>query len=155
MDLKEIRQIVELMKKNGLTVFEMEEEGRKLALKRGPDTEAIQEILRSLPAAAPAPPPAAANPGPGAVEAADPEVSGLLEINSPMVGTFYRSPSPDANPFVKIGSEVTEETTVCIVEAMKVMNDIQSEVSGKIVEILVDDTTPVQYGEPLFRVKPL
>ena len=101
--------------------------------------------------------PAAAAPvaaAPAAAPAAVNENAGLLEIKSPMVGTFYRSPSPDSDVFVQVGQDVTADTVVCIIEAMKVMNEIQSEVKGKIKKILVDNATPVQFGQALFLVEP-
>ena len=155
LDLKEIRKIVELMNDHGLSYFHLEKEEYNLKLKKGPDAEAIGELLRAMPstaAVAPAPPPAAAAapaaPAPleMAVEEGDP-------ITSPMVGTFYRKPSPDADLFVDLGSTVREGQTICIIEAMKVMNEIKAERSGTIVEICIEDSTPVQYGDVMFRVK--
>lgn len=154
MDLKEIKAIIDLMKKNDLAVFKLEREGFKLEL----------EVHRpSPPVAAPGYPHVVApsthpsttgvvrpsTPGQAVSQAAETD----KEIVSPMVGTFYRAPSPDSAPYVRVGKEVTEETVVCIIEAMKVMNEIKAEVSGSILEILVENGTPVQFGQALFRVK--
>jgi acetyl-CoA carboxylase biotin carboxyl carrier protein len=154
MEIKDIKRIVEMMKTNDLTEFTMKDEEFELAMKRG-GSEAPQVVYTSAPAAAPAPAPAApvAAPAP-APAAADTEDDGLIEIPSPIVGTFYRKPAPDADNFVEVGSEVSGDTVVCIVEAMKVMNEIKADVKGVIKKILVDDTSPVQYGQPLFLVEP-
>ena len=155
MDLKEIRQIVELMNEHGLSYFHLEEEGVNVKLKKGLDAEAIQNALGGLQmSAAPAmqmqaPAVAAAPP---AAEAAAPVAAGA-EITSPMVGTFYSKPSPDAPAFVEVGSAVNEGQTLCIIEAMKVMNEIKAERSGTIIELCAADSSPVQFGDPLFRIQ--
>jgi len=153
MEIKEIKRIVELMKNNDLTKFSMKDEGFELTLRRGGDQ---QIVVAAAPAAvapvAAAPAPVAAAPA-GEAPAAD-ENDGLVEIPSPIVGTFYSKPAPDADAFVQVGDEVSEDTVVCVIEAMKVMNEIKAEVKGVIKEILVDDTTPVQYGQSLFLVEP-
>ena len=146
MEIKEIKRIVELMKNNDLTKFSMKEEGFELTLKRGGEQ---QIVVAAAPAAVA---PVAAAPG-GEAPAAD-ENDGLIEIPSPIVGTFYRKPAPDADAFVQVGDEVSEDTVVCVIEAMKVMNEIKAEVKGVIKQILIDDTTPVQYGQSLFLVEP-
>jgi acetyl-CoA carboxylase biotin carboxyl carrier protein len=153
MELKEIKKIVELMTANDLAEFLLEEESFTLQLKRG-SASVMQMVsapqMAAAPLAAPAPAPAAAAaPAPAANDNA-----GLLEVKSPMVGTFYNSPSPDSDSFVQIGQDVTPDTVVCIIEAMKVMNEIQAEVKGKIKKVLVDNATPVQFGQPLFLVDP-
>jgi len=139
------------MKKNGLSVFKMEREGFKITLKTA-DAEGTTQIITSGPhhAAAPAPAAPAAAAAPVAAPA---PASNLTEIKSPIVGTFYASPSPDSPPFVSVGQTVTPDTVVCIVEAMKVMNEIKAEVSGVIAEIAADNGKPVQFGQALFRVK--
>ncbi len=154
MELKEIKKIVEMMTENDLAEFLLEEEAFTLQLKRG--TAGVTQVISApqmmaAPSAAPvqSAAPAAAPAAPAANDNA-----GLIEIKSPMVGTFYRSPSPDSDSFVQIGQDVTAETVVCIIEAMKVMNEIQSEVKGKIKKILVDNATPVQFGQALFLVDP-
>jgi acetyl-CoA carboxylase biotin carboxyl carrier protein len=145
MEIKDIKRIVELMKNNDLTEFAMKDEAFELALKRGGE----QQIV-----VAAAPPVAAVAAAPAAAAPALDEDDGLIEIPSPIVGTFYRKPAPDADNFAMVGTEVSEDTVVCIIEAMKVMNEIKAEVKGVIKKVLVDDTTPVQYGQPLFLVEP-
>lgn len=155
MDLKEIRKIVELMNEHGLTLFDMSKEGFHLKLRKGQDLESLRGLLGSLPAAAPAYAPApAAAPAAGApaAAAAAPKEEGTA-ITSPMVGTFYRKPGPDSPAFVSVGDAVSEGQTLCIIEAMKVMNEIKAERSGTITAILVEDGTPVQFGDALFRIK--
>jgi acetyl-CoA carboxylase biotin carboxyl carrier protein len=149
MELKEIKKIVEMMTANDLAEFLLEEEAFTLQLKRGA-SGMVQMVSAPQMMAAPAAAPAAS---PAAAPAVN-ENAGLLEIKSPMVGTFYRSPSPDSDAFVQIGQEVNQDTVVCIVEAMKVMNEIQSEVKGKIKKIMIDNATPVQFGQVLFLVEP-
>lgn len=154
MELKEIKKIVEMMTENDLAEFLLEEEAFTLQLKRG--TGGVTQIV-SAPQMMAAPVAAAPAVAPAAAPAAAPvanDNAGLVEIKSPMVGTFYRSPSPDADAFVQVGQDVSADTVVCIIEAMKVMNEIQSEVKGKIKKILVDNATPVQFGQALFLVEP-
>ena len=154
MELKEIKKIVEMMTENDLAEFLLEEEAFTLQLKRG--TAGITQIVSAphqmvaAPAAAAPVQAVAASP---AAPVADAN-AGLIEIKSPMVGTFYRSPSPDSDSFVQIGQDITADSVVCIIEAMKVMNEIQAEVKGKIKKILVDNATPVQFGQALFLVEP-
>ena len=150
-DLKEIRKIVELMNEHGLTLFDMSKEGFHLKLRKGQDLDSLRGLLGSLPAAAPAyaPAPAAA---PAAAAAPAPKEEGSA-ITSPMVGTFYRKPGPDSPPFVNVGDAISEGQTLCIIEAMKVMNEIKAEKSGTVTAVLVDDGTPVQFGDALFRIK--
>jgi len=152
MEIKDIKRIVELMKTNDLTEFAMKDNDFELALKRGGE----ETVVYAAPTAAPvAAAPVAAPVGAPAVAApAVDEDDGLIEIPSPIVGTFYRKPAPDADNFAEIGTEVTEESVVCIVEAMKVMNEIKADVKGVIKKILVDEASPVQYGQPLFLVDP-
>ena len=156
MDLKDIKVIVDLMKKNAVSEFEMEEGDFKIKLKRESgkprkgETVVVQEaapvILPAAAAATPAPTaPAPATPAPAAEGP---------EVKSPMIGTFYRKPSPDADSFVEVGSVVEPETVVCIIEAMKVMNEIKAEVKGTIAEVLLEDGKPVEYGQALFRIEP-
>lgn len=148
-DLKEIRTLIDLMKKNGLAVFKMEREGFKITLKTA-GAEGPTQIITS--GVAPAPVAVAAAPS-APVAAAAEAPSNLTEITSPMVGTFYASPSPDSPAYVSVGQAVTPDTVVCIVEAMKVMNEIKAEVSGVIAEIAAENGKPVQFGQALFRVK--
>ena len=153
MEIKDIKRIVELMKNNDLTEFSMKDEDFELALKRG-SSESVVYAAPLLSSAPTAMMPAQAPVAPTAAPAAEDEDDGLIEIPSPIVGTFYRKPAPDAENFAQVGTEVSEDSVVCIIEAMKVMNEIKAEVSGIIRKVLVDDTTPVQYGQPLFLVEP-
>jgi len=149
-DLQEIRKIIKLMNEHELSYFHIEHKDFNLKLKKGPDMDALRGLIGSVPAPAPAAPaPAAAPP---AEEAAPAEADGE-EITSPMVGTFYERPKPEAEPFVSAGDKVKEGQTLCIIEAMKVMNEIKAERSGTITETLVKDGTPVQFGDTLFRIK--
>lgn len=149
MELKDIRKVIQMMKENDLTEFLLEDDACTLQLKRG-NSEVTQVVAAPQMVAAPAAAPAAA-PVAEAAPAAD---DGLLEIISPMVGTFYRSPSPDSDSFVEVGASVDENTVVCIVEAMKVMNEVKADVKGTIKRILIDNATPVQFGQPMFLVDP-
>lgn len=152
MDLQEIRNIVELMNEHGLTDFDLSKKDFHLKLKKGPDMEALSGLLANMPRvaaqAAPAAAPVAAATAPAAPAAAEGS-----EITSPMVGTFYRKPAPDAPNFVEVGSTVSEGQTLCIIEAMKVMNEIKAECSGTICALVATDGNPVQYGDILFRIK--
>jgi acetyl-CoA carboxylase biotin carboxyl carrier protein len=149
-DIKEIKAIIDLMKKNDLSVFEIEKDGFRLKLQKGPAT---QTPAATLPAVA----------GSSKTETTISETTPstpqsvesplLREIVSPMVGTFYRSGSPDGPPFVDVGKTVTEDTVVCIIEAMKVMNEIKAETSGVIAEVIAENGKPVQFGQVLFRVR--
>lgn len=151
MDLKEIRTLVDLMKKNGIAVFKMEKEGFKITMKTGEAGGPVHYVT-SAPASTSPAAPAASAAAPAEAPAAAP-VAGGIEIKSPMVGTFYASPSPENPPFVAVGQEITPDTVVCIIEAMKVMNEIKAEVSGTVVEILAENGKPVQFGQTLFRLK--
>lgn len=152
------------MKRSDLTAFELEEEGFKIKIKRGADsvplvhtsriastTYADAPLIEAVPASRPtaaSAAPAPALPGnPGADEA------GVAYIKSPMVGTFYRASSPESKPFAEIGTKVSETSVVCIIEAMKIMNEIQSELKGTVLEVLVENGQPVEYGQKLFKIK--
>jgi acetyl-CoA carboxylase biotin carboxyl carrier protein len=148
-DIKEIKAVIDLMKKHDLSVFEIEKEGFRLKLQRG--ASAPQATIAAPVVAAG---PTKAAPGGEPPPAAKPiESVSMKEIVSPMVGTFYRAASPDAPSFVEVGKPVTEETVVCIIEAMKVMNEIKAETSGVIAEVLAENGKPVQFGQALFRVR--
>jgi acetyl-CoA carboxylase biotin carboxyl carrier protein len=148
-DIKEIKAIIDLMKKHDLSVFEIEKEGFRLKLQRG--ASAPQGSIAAPAASAVSPKAAlAAEPPPAAKPI---ESAPTREIVSPMVGTFYRAASPDVPSFVEVGKPVTEETVVCIIEAMKVMNEIKAEISGVIAEVLAENGKPVQFGQALFRVR--
>ena len=143
MDLKDIKAIIDLMKKNDLSVFEMEKDGFRLRLQKGPGD---QPIMTSTPASA-----ATKANGPAATASA--ESASIKDIVSPMVGTFFQAASPDAAPFVDVGTKVNEDTVVCIIEAMKVMNEIKAETSGVIAEVVAENSKPVQFGQVLFKVR--
>jgi acetyl-CoA carboxylase biotin carboxyl carrier protein len=144
LELKDIKAIIDLMRKNDLSVFEMEKDGFRLKLQKGlPD----QPIMSAPAALAPASTTAALPPAAGT------EAGPLKDIISPMVGTFFRAASPDAEPFADVGKSVTEDTVVCIIEAMKVMNEIKAETSGVIAEVVAENGKPVQFGQVLFRVR--
>jgi len=149
LDLKEIRQIIELMKRHDLSLFHLERDGFKIKLRKGVDFAAAP-----VPAAAPA---FAGAPGaapPGAPDPVAAPAGGGPFIHSPMVGTFYRSSGPGENSFINVGDTVDENTTVCIIEAMKVMNEIKAEKKGVITRIMVEVSTPVQFDSPLFEIQP-
>jgi acetyl-CoA carboxylase biotin carboxyl carrier protein len=165
MDLKEIKSVIDLMTKNGLSEFELEKDDFKIRVKRGNSGEAgsilVTPALQSMPAMVssvlhPQTAPVAGGhalptiPEPGAALASDTKTY----IVSPMVGTFYTAPSPDSEPYIAIGQKVTSETVVCIIEAMKVMNEIKAEVEGVITEIIAPNGKPVEFGKPLFAIKP-
>ncbi|MDP8219689.1 MAG: acetyl-CoA carboxylase biotin carboxyl carrier protein [Candidatus Theseobacter exili] len=153
MNLKEIREIIKLMDENEIREFEMERDGVRLKLSRG--YQAVQEIVPVKSVVAEpvnvAASTASEEPTSSAVEMKKEE--GLEDIVSPMVGTFYTAPSPDSPPYAKEGDRVSIDDVVCIVEAMKVMNEIKAEVSGVIAEIMVENGQSVEYGQPLFRVR--
>jgi acetyl-CoA carboxylase biotin carboxyl carrier protein len=153
-DLQEIRRIVELMNEHGLTHFDLTKKDFHLKLKKGADLDDLRGLLASLPASSPAPAPAALPAAaPAAASTPSAPVAEGSEITSPMVGTFYAKPAPDAPNFVEVGSSVSVGQTLCIIEAMKVMNEIKAERSGTICAVVAEDGTPVQYGDALFRIK--
>jgi len=158
LDLKEIKQIIDLMKRSDLTEFEIEEQGlklricRDLAARNGHGGDTLAPFPYVVAPEAPAPVAAPAPPAPPAPKAEEPAKDEVI-IKSPMVGTFYRSPSPDSPVFVNVDSVVGPESVVCIIEAMKVMNEIQAEVSGRIIETIAENGSTVEYGQPLFKVK--
>lgn len=153
MEIKDLRALVKMITDTDITEFELENAEEKIVIKRGPDKEYVQ---LAAPAAAVAAPVA---PAP-AVSAAMPSIKSTEDddgetIDSPMVGSFYRKPSPESDAFVKVGDVVEAGQTVCLVEAMKMFNEIEAEFRCKIVEILKDDSAPVEFGEPLFKVERL
>ena len=150
-NLEGVRFLVELMKENNVSELDWEQNGARLQLRRGA-VAAIPTVCEAAPVVvAPAAAPVAAPSAPQA-PAEDADAKFIKTIDSPMVGTFYASPSPNAAPFVKVGDVVGPEKTVCILEAMKVFNEIQAEISGKIVAVLVKNGDPVEFGAPLFKV---
>lgn len=156
LDLIELRKLAELMEMKDLVEVDIEQEGKRVHVVRGAARAAApQQAYMPAPMPvqmAPAPQAAAAPAAPAA--AAPAPASRGIEIPSPMVGSFYRSPSPDAAPFVDVGDRIGKNTVVCIVEAMKVMNEIKAEVDGEILEVLVQNGEPVEFGQPLFLVRP-
>ena len=150
MDLKDIKAIIDLMKKNSIAEFELEKQEFKIRLKRGNLVGPIAyEDGPTIPQYATASPVAALPAAPAAAP------SGDAEIKSPMIGTLYRSPSPEAAPYVDIGSEVGPDTVVCIIEAMKVMNEIKAETRGIITAVVAENSKPVEFGQALFKIRPL
>ena len=157
MDLKDIKAIIDLMKRNDLAEFQMEKEGFKIRIKRGAEgyVPSVVRTVEAMPShALPAGQPAPAATSPSNSSPATPAApANVKEIVSPMVGTFYRAPSPDAASFVEVGQQVDEETVVCIIEAMKVMNEIKAEVKGTVTEACAENGKPVEFGQALFKVK--
>ena len=152
MDLKAIKQVVEMMKRSEISEFEIEEKDFKLRLSRkNGDTQIIQAAAPV--AAAPISAAAPAAPAAPATAAAPAEEQGVSVVKSPMVGTFYTAASPESPVFTKVGAKVSADSIVCIIEAMKVMNEIQAELSGTITDVLVENVEAVEYGQPLFKVK--
>ncbi|MGV3041490.1 acetyl-CoA carboxylase biotin carboxyl carrier protein [Staphylococcus rostri] len=152
MNFKEIKELIDILDQSSLTEINIENKGSKITLKKE------KEMITQQVTAASVQPVAQANPTPAPTAAAEPSgqseaADNLQTINAPMVGTFYKSPSPEESPYVKVGDKVTADTTVCILEAMKLFNEIQAEVSGEIVEVLVEDGQMVEYGQALFKVK--
>ena len=153
-NMEELRELIALLRDNGLAELELENEGFRVRLRRD---SALVDSSHAAPAPLPAPiektpPPTPSHPGTQAATGASQDQD-LHIIASPIVGTFYRSPSPSADPFVKIGSHVEPDTVVCIIEAMKLMNDIQAETAGEVVKIYVENGQPVEYGQPLFGIR--
>lgn len=161
MNLNEIQDLIKFVSKSGVSEVEIEKKDFKIIIKAEKQkadpifvqASAPQVVAAPAPvqAAAPVAPAAPATPTPAAPAADD---SKLLTIKSPMIGTFYRSPSPDKDAFVQVGDTIQKGSAVCIIEAMKLFNEIESEISGKIVKVLVDDASPVEYDQPLFLVDP-
>jgi acetyl-CoA carboxylase biotin carboxyl carrier protein len=159
LDLKQIKQIIDLMKRSELTEFAVEEEGFKLKIRRGLNGLPMVSTSKGsnspfVPESNSMPPMAPQAPGvtlPGSPVLVD--EPGITYIKSPMVGTFYRSPSPESKPFLEVGAKVEETTLICIIEAMKIMNEIQAETKGTVVELLVENGQPVEYGQRLFKLR--
>jgi acetyl-CoA carboxylase biotin carboxyl carrier protein len=152
-DLKDIKAIIDLMKKNSITEFELERQDSKIKLKRGLnggatvpqyDEPAVAGVTLAFPAVGAAAP----------VAVPQLVATGEIDIKSPMIGTFYRAPSPEAGNYVEVGTEINADTVVCIIEAMKVMNEIKAEIKGVITQVLVENGKPVEFGQPLFKIRP-
>ncbi|SEW55568.1 acetyl-CoA carboxylase biotin carboxyl carrier protein [Chitinophaga arvensicola] len=159
MDFKQIQELVKMINKSNISELSIEQDKFKITIKQK-DNE-VQQVITVPATMAPAPAVAAVTPAaapataaPAAAPAAPAKADNLVTIKSPMIGTFYRSAGPDKAAFVNVGDEVTSGKVVCIIEAMKLFNEIESEVSGKIVKVLVDDASPVEYDQPLFLVEP-
>ncbi len=153
MDLKDIKAIIDLMRKNSVTEFELEKQDFKIRLKRGVNGGAAVVAYEDPPSMTIMQPPAAIAVPPTPVQPPAP-ASNELEIKSPMIGTFYRAPSPESAPYVEVGTEVSPETVVCIIEAMKVMNEIKAEARGVITQVLIENAKPVEFGQALFKIRP-
>ncbi|TMU55210.1 acetyl-CoA carboxylase biotin carboxyl carrier protein [Flagellimonas algicola] len=162
MDIKEIQSLIKFVAKSGASEVKLEMEDVKITIRTGsttatPETTIVQQIpmaqapavpVAPAPAAPEAPAPAASSPEPAADD------SKYITIKSPIIGTFYRKPAPDKPAFVEVGSAISQGDVLCVIEAMKLFNDIESEVSGKIVKVLVEDSSPVEFDQPLFLVDP-
>lgn len=157
MDIKEIQSLIKFVAKSGASEVKLEMEDVKITIRTGESHKGETTYIQQVPSMAAAPPaPAAAAPTPEAAPAAPAvsEDSKYITVKSPIIGTFYRKPSPDKPMFVEVGSNINIGDVLCVIEAMKLFNEIESEVSGKIVKILVDDASPVEFDQPLFLVDP-
>ena len=162
MDSKEIQNLIKFVSKSGVNEVSIEQGEFKITIKTDTGVQEQQYIvqaapqMQSMPQQMPVQQQAAAAPAAAAPAAAAPveDTSNLIEVKSPMIGTFYRKPSPDKEAFVNVGDSVAVGDVICVVEAMKLFNEIESEVSGKIVKVLVDDNSPIEYDQPLFLVEP-
>jgi acetyl-CoA carboxylase biotin carboxyl carrier protein len=167
MDIKEIQELIKFVSKSGVSEVEIESKGFKINIKtppykRGGVNQPEVQIVQAVPAAQPqvvqpavAQAPVATAPAEATSASESAADNGNYEeVKSPMIGTFYRSPSPEKPPFVGVGDEVKKGDVICIIEAMKLFNEIEAEVSGKIVKVLVDDSSPVEYDQPLFLIEP-
>ncbi len=154
-DLKDIKAMIDLMKKNAISEFELEKPDFKIKLKRatngGPTPLAFDDVQPSNYTSTPAAGPLSPYPQTAPSSSATPEA----EIKSPMIGTFYRAPSPESGNYVEIGTEVNPDTVVCIIEAMKVMNEIKAEAKGVVTQVVAENSKPVEFGQPLFKIRPL
>ncbi len=168
MDIKEVQNLIKLVSKSGISEVKIEEKDFKLTIKNKSDsvpaTQVVAPVAAAVPAAIP-PAPVAAAPAvappvtPSApvneTPPSETDESKYVTIKAPIIGTFYRKPAPDKPPYVEVGDIIKEGDVVCIIEAMKLFNEIESEISGKIVKVLVEDATPVEFDQPLFLVEPM
>ncbi len=163
MDIREVQNLIKLVSKSGVSEVKIEYNDYKLTIKNKSEA-AVQQVVTAVPAAVPAAipqatPVASAPAAPTAPAAQAPaneiDESKYITIKAPIIGTFYRKPAPDKPPYVEVGDSINEGDIVCIIEAMKLFNEIESEVSGKIVKVLVEDATPVEFDQPLFLVEPI
>lgn len=153
-DLKKLRELVKLMVDNDIAEVDLQDEAEHIKLKRGAQGQPVLVAPAPVAAAPAAPAPAAAPAAAPATAPAADEDAGLIDITSPTVGTFYAASSPDAKAFASVGTKITPDTVVCIIEAMKVFNEIKAEVKGTVEKVLVENGQAVEYGQPLFKVKP-
>jgi acetyl-CoA carboxylase biotin carboxyl carrier protein len=159
MDLNYLKKVIKILDSSNLNEIEIEEEGLKVRLSKGSGAPAAQAVHAAMPVMqAPiqteAPQKSSTEKSEAKTESGEASLpANVREVKSPMVGTFYRAPSPDADPFVNVGDDVKQGSIICIVEAMKLMNEIEAELSGKIVKILVEDAQAVEYNQPLFLVE--
>jgi len=161
MDLKQIHELIKIINKSNIGEISIEDKDGKVTIKQKEEpvvtvAAPAQQVFHTSPApvAAPAPAPATSAPAAPAAAAPAPKTDNLITIKSPMIGTFYRRPSPDKPMLADVGTEIAPGKVVCIIEAMKLFNEIESEISGTIVKVLVDDASPVEYDQPLFLVEP-
>lgn len=159
MNLSQIQELIKFVSKSGVSEVAIEQKDFKITIKAQEAKGKVQEVIQvAMPAAAPvaipAAAPVAAAPAPAAAPAAAEPKGNTIEVRSPMIGTFYRSPSPDKPAFIEVGQTIKAGDTVCVIEAMKLFNEIEAEVSGTIVKVLANDSTPVEYDQPLFLVEP-
>lgn len=152
MDIKDIKAIIDLMRKNSVSEFELEKQDFKIRLKRGSNGASQSVTVDEGPMSVY--PPTLALP-PNTIGSGQAQLSlNEMDIKSPMIGTFYRAPSPEAGSYVEVGTEVNPDTVVCIIEAMKVMNEIKAEAKGVITQVMVENAKPVEFGQPLFKIRP-
>jgi len=154
-DLKDIKAIIDLMKKNSISEFELERQDFKIRLKRGGTNTVTTAAYDETPLVYTAPGAVPGNVTPLTPTAGLAAAASELEIKAPMIGTFYRAPSPEAANYIEVGSEVNADSVVCIIEAMKVMNEIKGEVRGIVTQILVENAKPVEFGQPMFKIRPM
>lgn len=155
MDLKDIKAIIDLMKKNSLSEFELEKQDFKIKLKRTQNGPVYDEAVPMNYVVPTQPQPGHALTIPVVASPSTPAGPATVEIKSPMIGTLYQAPSPESANYVEVGMEVNPDTVVCIIEAMKVMNEIKAEARGIVTEILVENAKPVEFGQPLFKIRPI
>jgi acetyl-CoA carboxylase biotin carboxyl carrier protein len=162
MDIKEIQSLIKFVAKSGASEVKLETDDIKITIRTGPaDAGSEKTYVQHVPMQAPPAPPAASVPAAAesatkesAAKSDSAESSGHIIIKSPIIGTFYRKASPDKPPFVEVGDTIAKGDVLCVIEAMKLFNDIESEVSGKIVKVLVEDSSPVEFDQPLFLIDP-
>jgi oxaloacetate decarboxylase alpha subunit len=157
MNLKEIKELIEMLKDTDISELEIERSGVKVRMRKGGDVtfHPVMPRMEYPPAHITAPAVASAAPAPAAEKAAEPVKTNQIKVTSPIVGTFYRASAPEKPPYVEIGSVVKKGQVLCIIEAMKLMNEIESEAAGKIVQILLENGQPVEYGQALFVIEPM